>query len=209
MISPRKKRPLLTHIFIPQIHAQIDPSIYHQTLVWEKMANRFGLKENVLKEPIHFEGTKRINSKIGIVAGSSNSPEKRWLYENWIKLIQRLANFRKDLTFHLYGTDQDKAITQPISNSLKSDRVFDQAGNTNLAKLADELASCSLVIGNDTGAMYLANMLGTPVVVLFGPTHAERTKPFFDPCCTIIHSSSDDINEIDVDNVLHSITAKL
>ena len=68
MISPRKKKDLFDPYFYdPQIHAQIDPSIYHQTLVWEKMANRFGLRENVLKEPIHFEGTKRINSKIGIV----------------------------------------------------------------------------------------------------------------------------------------------
>ena len=58
-------------------------------------------------------------------------------------------------------------------------------------------------------AMHLANMVGAKVVVLFGPTNSNRTKPFFDPCCTIIHSSSDDINEIDVDNVLHSITAKL
>ena len=40
-----------------------------------------------------------------------------------MKLIKKLANFRKDLTFNLYGTDQDKAITQPISNSLKSDRL--------------------------------------------------------------------------------------
>ena len=140
--------------------------------------------------------------------GSSNSPEKRWLYENWIKLIQRLANFRKDLTFHLYGTDQDKAITQPISNSLKSDRVFDYAGKTSLLKLAEELASCAVVIGNDTGSMHLANMFGTPVVVLFGPTNSNRTKLFFESCSTMIHSPFDDINEIDVDNATNLIKRK-
>jgi heptosyltransferase-2 len=206
MIMPGKKRPLLTNIFIPQIHAQIDPSRYHQTAVWEKMANRFGLRENVLKNPILFEGMKRIKCKIGIVAGSSNSPEKRWLSENWIKLIQKLANFRKDLTFNLYGTDQDKAITQSISGSLKSEKVFDHAGRTSLLKLAEELASCSLVIGNDTGSMHLANMVGTPVVVIFGPTNSAKTKPFFDAESISLHSPNplniDDLSSKEVFSVI-------
>ena len=67
-----------------------------------------------------------------------------------MNLIQKLANFRKDLTFNLYGTNQDKAITQSISDSLKSEKVFDHS-RTSLLKLAEELASCSLVVGNDTG----------------------------------------------------------
>ena len=206
---PGKKDLFLTHFYDPSGGFKVDVLNSHQTVVWEKMANRFGLRENVLKKPFHFEGTKRINSKIGIVAGSSNSPEKRWLSDNWVKLIQKLANFRKDLTFNLYGTDQDKAITQAISSSLKSDRVFDHAGKTSLSKLAGELASCSLVIGNDTGSMHLANMFGTPVVVLFGPTNSNRTKPFFESCSTMIHSPVDDINEIDVDNVTNLIKRKL
>ena len=33
---------------------------------------------------------------------------------------------------------------------------------------------------NDTGGMHLANMMGTPVVVVFGPTNPVRTGPIFD-----------------------------
>ena len=51
---------------------------------------------------------------------------------------------------------------------------------TELSELAEELASCCLVIGNDTGSMHLANMVGTEVFVLFGPTNSIKTKPFFD-----------------------------
>jgi len=210
MLMPKKKRPFLTHYFDPCSKTKLDLLCSHQTKVWEKMANRFGLRENVLKKPIHFDGTKRINSKIGIVAGSSNSPEKRWLPENWIKLIQKLTDFRKDLTFNLYGTDQDKAFTQPISNSLKSDRVFDHAGKTSLSKLAEELASCSLVIGNDTGSMHLANMVGSPVFVLFGPTNLKKTKPYFEAQQILIESpESNNINSLKPEVVYQTVISRL
>ena len=47
-------------------------------------------------------------------------------------------------------------------------------------ELAKELAACRLVVGNDTGGMHLANAVGAPVAVLFGPTNPLVTGPFFD-----------------------------
>ena len=49
-----------------------------------------------------------------------------------------------------------------------------------MRELAGELAACDLVVGNDTGGMHLANAVGTPVAVLFGPTNPLVTGPFFD-----------------------------
>ena len=57
--------------------------------------------------------------------------------------------------------------------------VTDLAGKTDLAALADEIGKCSLVIGNDTGAMHLANALGVPTLVIYGPTSPTRTRPIF------------------------------
>ncbi|MGB1745795.1 MAG: glycosyltransferase family 9 protein, partial [Limisphaerales bacterium] len=56
----------------------------------------------------------------------------------------------------------------------------DRTGQTNMRELAGELAACDLVVGNDTGGMHLANAVGTPVAVLFGPTNPLVTGPFFD-----------------------------
>jgi ADP-heptose:LPS heptosyltransferase len=49
-----------------------------------------------------------------------------------------------------------------------------------MRELGKELAACCLVVGNDTGGMHLANAVGTPVAVLFGPTNLLVTGPFFE-----------------------------
>ena len=51
-------------------------------------------------------------------------------------------------------------------------------------------------------------MVGTPVVVLFGPTNSIKTKPFFKSGCTILHSTTNDINDLDVDDVMHESNYK-
>jgi ADP-heptose:LPS heptosyltransferase len=181
----------------------------HQTEMWEQMARYFGLKEQIPKEPLHLPEILRNECKIGLVPGSSNSPGKRWSPANWISLIKELSSLNSSFNFHLYGTEQDKGITNDISTSLSDVNVFDHAGKTDLSELAKELASCGLIIGNDTGAMHLANMVGSPVVVLFGPTNSIKTKPFFDSISKMIHSTNKDINKISVSEVVSRISCKI
>jgi ADP-heptose:LPS heptosyltransferase len=199
---PNRLRPLLSHTFDLAIFAEERLKKMHQTELWEQMAMHFGLKEIISKEPIYLNDIIRRDIKIGIVPGSSNSPKKRWTPENWVSLINQLSSIKKDLVFHLYGTNQDAKITSIISSHLVSSSVYDHAGKTELSELAEELASCSLVIGNDTGSIHLANMVGTPVVVLFGPTSSARTSPFFNPRKLLIESpNSEDINSLTPETV--------
>jgi heptosyltransferase I len=39
----------------------------------------------------------------------------------------------------------------------------------------------ALFIGGDTGPMHLANLLGVPVVAIFGPTDPARNGPYYTP----------------------------
>ena len=43
--------------------------------------------------------------------------------------------------------------------------------------LAALFASCSIFIGNDSGAMHVAAAAGLPVIGIFGPTDPEGTAP--------------------------------
>ena len=199
---PNRSRPLLSHTFDLAVFAEDRLKKMHQTELWEQMAKHFGLKEIISKEPIYLNGINRRKIKIGIVPGSSNSPKKRWAAENWVSLITQLSSIKKDLVFHLFGTNQDAEITSIISSQLDSSFVYDHAGKTELSELAEELGSCSLVIGNDTGSMHLANMVGTSVVVLFGPTSSARTSPFFNPRKLLVESpNSEDINSLSPETV--------
>jgi heptosyltransferase II len=56
-------------------------------------------------------------------------------------------------------------------------RALNLAGATHIGDLPALLASCSLFVGNDSGAMHVAGAVGLPVVGIFGPTDPEGTAP--------------------------------
>jgi ADP-heptose:LPS heptosyltransferase len=99
-------------------------------------------------------------------------PEKRYPAELWRELAIKLNR-----PIVLFGTPFEQIVTASIAKGLPF--VTDLAGKTDMASLAENLAACSLVIGNDTGSMHLANAMGVPTVVLYGPTFPERTHPTF------------------------------
>ena len=172
------------------------------------MASHFGLREKIPEKSFSFHSIQRKKYKIGIVAGSSNTPEKRWAVANWVSLLDEICKRNSSTEFFLYGTMEDRKACCAIYSEANSNRILNLAGETTLCELANELASCSLVIGNDTGSMHLANMLGTPVAVLFGPTNSTKTKPFFSsPLISIESKKTNDINSIQVSQIIEAVSS--
>ena len=90
LVKNGRRRPFLSHVFNASKKIQeCDFSEMHQTVVWEKMANYFGLREKLNFSCLVLPEAERIKTKIGIVAGSSNSPEKRWSVSNWVSLVKK------------------------------------------------------------------------------------------------------------------------
>jgi heptosyltransferase-2 len=186
LVLPGRKRPLLTHCLDIEKIGKGELTCLHQTRLWEKMMARFGLLAKVTTQPYELVGVRRDSHKIGIVAGASNNPEKRWAVPSWIELIHALLGKYPELKFTLYGTHGDLPVSDEIAGNFDSPQIVNMTARTDLSELASEFASCGLVIGNDTGGMHLANAVGTPVVVLFGPTNPISTRPFFDSPQTCI-----------------------
>lgn len=186
IIMPGKPRPLITNGYRPNSEVLSDVKNLHQTRLWEKMLNHFGLLDHISETPLELAGTSRKPSKIGLIPGSSNNPEKCWPIANWTHLAKRIIGEGEKFEIHLYGTQIDRVVTEKIASDLNADRIFNHAGKTDLNSLAFELASCSQVIGNDTGGIHLANCLGTAVVVLYGPTNPRVTGPFYSGNRTVI-----------------------
>jgi len=203
MCMPGRYRPLLTHSYkVRNFKDATNP--VHQTLIWEEMAKHFGLQEKIDRAPVRIGNDEKQSLKIGIVAGSSNSPNKRWSVSNWVKLVEKLSSRNKRLSFFLYGTANDLLITEKIESAVQSANVMNMAGETSLDELLDELGSCCCVIGNDTGSLHLANLLGTPIIVLFGPTNKGVTSPFFDAPRVFIHpEKGNNIDSITANEVLN------
>jgi heptosyltransferase-2 len=59
------------------------------------------------------------------------------------------------------------------------------AGQTTLDELAARLRQCRLLLTNDTGTMHFAQLLGTPVIAIFGSTEPAATGPL-SPASTVV-----------------------
>ena len=177
MAYPGRFRPLLTDV------CRLDPlkdklNGIHQTNLLENFLKSFGLINSVNSTPFKLVGTKRVPNRIGIVAGSSNNPQKCWAVDKWCALISKLSRQIPNSEFILFGTASDCQISEAVASGCGVP-VLDVTGKTNIRELGQKLATCHLVIGNDTGGMHLANAVGASVAVLFGPTNLLVTGPFF------------------------------
>ena len=171
-----RRRRLLTHRYV--VPADFDERQHHQLELWENFFRAFGLSGQLDRTPLASRPSAPADSVIGFIAGSENTPEKRWPIEHWRTLVKQLLQ-EPAAEFLLLGTANDRAITSAIATGLDSTRVHDLAGQTNLPAYVERLRSCRLLITNDTGGMHLANVLGVPLIALFGPTNPVRTGPVF------------------------------
>lgn len=194
-------RPLLTHVYSYESKAN-----EHQTELWYRFAQNFGLKEPLLKDLVNAPVTLKKVTQIACFFGSSNTPEKRWPVFRWQNLIRSFLQEYPNAHCILLGGIKDQEMGNEILMSLPRDRVANLTGKTSLVQLTQILGTVDFVIGNDSGGMHLSNFLGIPTVGLFGPTKPSWGGPFYEAPKCIIKSSTDNISDLSEDEVFDQIT---
>lgn len=84
---------------------------------------------------------------------------------------------RTEAILVLIGTDADRATADALSADLQYDRIVDTTGQWPLDELPILLKALDCFVGVDSGATYLADALGVPVVDFMGPADAEDQRP--------------------------------
>jgi heptosyltransferase-2 len=113
--------------------------------------------------------------RCAIAPGASYGAAKCWPAERFALLADRLiSECGADVIF--FGTPAEKEIAARIRPMMKS-RAISLVGETPMRDLAALFASCSVFIGNDSGAMHVAAAAGLPVIGIFGSTDPEGTSP--------------------------------
>lgn len=120
------------------------------------------------------------------VAGSANSPEKRWPAENFASLATRLAS-ELSANIVLLGSKGESGVSEQIARRA-SGRLTDLTGSTSLGEAAAILSIADLVISNDTGLAHVSPAVGTRTLVIFGPTDPATTRPYSDRATIITPS---------------------
>ncbi|MCQ8240340.1 glycosyltransferase family 9 protein [Rhizosaccharibacter radicis] len=101
-----------------------------------------------------------------LVPGAApHRPLKRWPGERFAQLAVRLQ--KDGLRPAVAGGPDDRALGEAIRAACPS--TLNLAGHTSLTALGPLLAGAALAVGNDTGPMHMAALLGCRSVVLFGP----------------------------------------
>ena len=120
-------------------------------------------------------GANENSWRVAVAPGASYGAAKCWPPERFAQLADRLiSESGADVIF--FGTPGEKDIAARIRLNMKSRAIF-LVGETSMRDLAALFASCSLFIGNDSGAMHVASAAGLPVIGIFGPTDPEGTAP--------------------------------
>ncbi|HET9664722.1 MAG TPA: lipopolysaccharide heptosyltransferase II [Burkholderiales bacterium] len=106
--------------------------------------------------------------------GAEYGPAKRWPAQHFAGLANRLA--ANGMTVWLVGSSRDRELGEEIA-ALSAGACRNLCGRTTLDEAIDVLASCELVVSNDSGLMHVAAALGRRLIALYGSSSPDFTPP--------------------------------
>jgi len=139
---------------------------------------------NAAESILRRAGARESAWRCAIAPVASYGAAKCWPAERFTLLADRLIS-ECDADVIFFGTPDEKEIAVGICSAMKS-RAISLVGETSSGELAALFSSCSLFIGNDSGAMHVAAAAGLPVIGIFGPTDPQGTAPVTEQF-TLIH----------------------
>lgn len=108
-------------------------------------------------------------------------PVSRWATKNWpaskfAEVAKRLQKER-DATIFLLGGAGDVGVCAELEKSIGG-KVVNLCGKLKIPESGALIRELDLLVSNDSGPVHLAVAVGTPTLVVFGPTDPRRTGPY-------------------------------
>ena len=129
----------------------------------------------------------------------SGSAAKNWPAERWNALLAALA----DRELLVIGGEADERVLASLrAHSARRASILP------LPQLAAVIERCALFVGHDSGVSHIAAAVGTPCVLLFGPTNPAVWAPA-NAGVEVIRAPSAQLNDITLEQVLERVRAAL
>ncbi len=102
---------------------------------------------------------------------------REWPMANWVELARGMN--RPEYHFVLTGSPQDRPRSEELRAALQAEGISAEVftGSDGLISVAHLLQQARLLVSVNTGIMHLGAILGTPTVVINGPTAEHRWGP--------------------------------
>jgi heptosyltransferase-2 len=113
---------------------------------------------------------------VGINPGATYGSAKRWFPDRFAKVADTLSE-EWDAAVVLMGSTPEAPLSAEIETAMGR-KVVNLAGRTTVREVMALLASCSILVTNDSGPMHIGAAFGVPLVAIFGPTDWRKTSPW-------------------------------
>ncbi|MDE3055623.1 MAG: lipopolysaccharide heptosyltransferase II [Verrucomicrobiota bacterium] len=165
---------------------------WHQVDLYKKLLEPLGISRSStaprlflleselqqVRELLRQRGVQRGDLLVGMHAGASFGPAKRWPAENFRLLAKALAE--KGVWILFFGDAVESSFVKEICSEMPQN-VINLAGLTSLRELSCLIHECHLLITNDSGPMHIGAAVGTELIALFGSTDEKVTGPYLRP----------------------------
>lgn len=125
------------------------------------------------------EATKAVEQYHGFmvaIAPGGSTKERWWATSRYAQLVEYLC-VRYHAKVFLIGGGKDSEPIEAILKAVPSELAVTSLLNQSLDELKAFIARASLVIGNDSGPIVMAEALNTPSIVIVGPTDETANHP--------------------------------
>ncbi|UCH36178.1 MAG: glycosyltransferase [Armatimonadota bacterium] len=116
-------------------------------------------------------------ARLAVIAPAASGRQR---YKGWYPArfaeVGDYLHERWRTTVVLVGAPGEAVEVSRVASAMSA-RAVNLTGETSTGELAAILERADLLVGVDSGPVHLAAAMGTPVVVLFGPTDPSRTAP--------------------------------
>ena len=113
---------------------------------------------------------------IAIHAGTNpKAVFKRWMPGHYAQLADRLIRELDATVIFTWGPEELESV-EAIREEMTEQSVLGPETES-LTQLGELFKHCDLYLGGDTGPMHIASLMGTPVLVIYGPTDPVFHEP--------------------------------
>lgn len=115
------------------------------------------------------------NGRVLAVAPGSRAPARRWFPERFAEVINHFDSDGASVL--LLGAPEDRPFADQVAR-LSRRKTLNLCGQTTIPLAAALLGRANVLLTNESGLMHVGWAVGTPLVVLAGPSNARITSPF-------------------------------
>jgi ADP-heptose:LPS heptosyltransferase len=184
----------------------------HEVIRWCRLLSENGIRA----DPADLRLTRPPGLRepdLTVIHPGAASGARRWPADRWARVAA--AEWRRGHRVVLTGSEGERRLCTAIARAAGLPEEASAAGETGPLELLRLVAAAGRVACGDTGVAHVATAVGTPSVVLFGPTPPALWGPPPDPRHVILwsgtrgnphaHDPDPGLLAIDVDEVLDAL----